>query len=125
MEIDRLKVRRRSLAYLLAIVAGVPFLGSLGKIVGSGRFDVSEHFKSYTSSQLRKMDLSDEEVDLVAKFQKDVLAHSFGDFEGLRNWLVDKIDMEYSRQRLAVHKRCIVSHTELALLISNFPRGAV
>lgn len=69
------------------------------------------------------MGLSDGEVDLVAKFQKDVLAHSFGDFEELRSWLVGKIDMEYSLQRLAVHKRCIVSHTELVLLISNFPQG--
>lgn len=123
MKIDRLKGRRRALAYLFSAAMSVSILGGLRRIGGPSPFDVREHLSSHSLSQLRRMGLSDEMARLVANFQHDVLARSFTDFDDLTTWLGAKIDNEYRSQRLAVHQRCIASHTEVALLISNFPRG--
>ena len=121
MKIVALNGRRRTLAYLFSAAMSLSILGGLRRIGGPKQFDVREHFSSYSLSQLRQMGLSAELARLVANFQHDVFARSFIDFDDLTVWLRDKIDAEYRLQRLTVHQRCIASHTEVALLISNFP----
>jgi len=123
MKIDRLKGRRRAFGYLFSMAVSMPILDGLRRIVGSSSFDIREHFSSHSLSELQGMGLSDEMAGLVANFQHDILVRSFSDLEDLTAWLRAKIDAEYLSQGLAVHQRCVASHTEVALLISNFPSG--
>lgn len=123
MKIDRISSRRRTMAHLFSMAMSVPILGGFGKILEPTPFDARDYFSSRSRAQLRRLGLSEELAERVAQFQDDLLTRSFADFGDLRAWLLDKIDAEYRLQRLAVHQRCIVSHTEVALLVSNFPRG--
>jgi len=112
--------------HLLAVVAGVSFLDNLGRVFGSRRFELKDHVNfdnSSSFSQLQELGLSSEEMGLVTKFWQDIPSYSFQDFKEFRAWLVAKIDLEFREQRLIVYKRCILSHTELALVILNFSQG--
>lgn len=121
MKIGSLNGRRQALAYLFSAAMSVAILGGLRRIGGPRQFDVREYLSLHSLSQLRRMGLSDEMVRLVANFQHEVMAKSFTDFDDLTVWLRAEIDTEYRSQLLTVHQRCIASHTEVALLISNFP----
>ena len=121
MEFDRLLSRRRSLAYLLVYAAGLMYPLGRRHIIEPRPFDISAYIDSKTQFQLKSVGLSLEEAGLVISFYKDVFDRSFGDYEELRVWLLKRIIKDYNLQRLIVHQRCILSHTELGLLNSNFP----
>ena len=123
MSIERLRIRRRFVTHLLAVVVGVSFLDSLGRISGCRRFELKDHvnFDNLSNfSQLQELGLSFEEMRLVTKCWRDSVSYSFQDFQEFRAWLSVKIDSEYKEQRLIVYEGCILSHTELALVILDF-----
>jgi hypothetical protein len=49
------------------------------------------------------------------------ITHDYKYEETMRKRLKEQIDDDYKRHRLLVHNQCILSYTELELLILNFP----
>ena len=121
MEIYSISKRRRSLAFVFPVLIGVPIIERLTKLVSPIGFDVKAYFSFYSISQLHELGLSEEMAKLVTRTQKELVTHSFADFAEMTVWLRKKIDTEFRLQQLTVHNRCIVSHTELTLLIAKFP----
>ena len=112
--------RRESLAFLLMVVLGTSFVRSNRKSTDLQHFNIEDYIKIFSTFELGKSGLLADEINAVRKFQIDVIEHLFADFEELRSWLVVRVNLDYSSLRFVVHKSCIVSHTEFALLVCKF-----
>jgi hypothetical protein len=121
MEIYSISKRRRSLALVFPLLIGLPIIERLTKLVSPNGFDVKAYFSFYSISQLHELGLSEDMAKLVTGSQEELFKHTFADFAEMTVWIRKKIDKEFRLQQLIVYNRCIVSHTELTLLVAKFP----
>ncbi len=121
-ESDKIPHRRRALVAfsLMAVVIPVAFKLRFGFFQGLPF--LLQQLTGYSLVELQKK-LSSEEIQLVLEFRNDLLSHSFDDSDKLERWLKKKIDAEYKSLKLVIHKNCILSHTELALLAHDYTCG--
>ena len=83
-------------------------------------FEFREFINILSPSQLQKMGLSHDKISIIINFQNEIISQSFGNYEQFRKWIRNQVKNEYLMQKLVVHERCIISNSELALLILKF-----
>jgi hypothetical protein len=112
--------KRSILAYIFAYALSSLCININNQTSKLSSFNFREFINIHTPQQLKKMGLSHDKIQIVINFQNNIIPQSFGNYEQFRKWISNQIKSEYLMQNLVVHERCILSNTELSLLILNF-----
>ena len=114
-----LKSKRSIIVYTFAYALSSLCLTARGQTSRLKSFDFREYIGIINSHKLKKMGLSPEEITIVKNIQKEIISQSFENYEQFRKWISNKVHHEYLEQNLVVYQRCILSNSELTLLILN------
>ena len=115
-----LNSKRSILAYIYAYALSSICINVNEQTSKLRSFDFREIINILSPLQLQKMGISHDKKHIVLNFQNKIISQSFDNYEQFRKWINNEVKNEYLMQNLVVHERCILSNSELALLILNF-----
>jgi hypothetical protein len=112
--------KRSILAYIFAYALSSICININNQTSKLSSFNFRNFINIHSPQQLQKIGLSHDKIQIVINFQNKIIPQSFGNYEQFSKWISNQIKSEYLMQNLVVHERCILSNTELSLLILNF-----